>query len=205
MLRITGIVLACLFFISPAAARQSAAICVETGTVIRPSCMGQPVKAAVRIVKRTKLVRHARREHRIREVSNYGALTASIGSGIVRAASGAVAHVAAGATHAFQCVVNALESQGYPVRFMGGYARGGHIRGSLHYSGRALDINQVSRNITSPRMPGNEIEIARGCGLISGAQWAHGDSGHFQSGGYAGSGRRHYASRHHRHRYASAR
>jgi hypothetical protein len=97
-----------------------------------------------------------------------------------------VAYVAHHATEAFQCLINKLEAQGYPVHEMGGYARGGHIRHSLHYSGRALDVNQLSRGVTKPRMPDNEIALANACGLISGAQWVNNDSGHFQLGGYAG-------------------
>lgn len=126
------------------------------------------------------------------------------GSGIVRSASGATAHVAASATGAFQCLVSALDRQGYPIRFMGGWRAHGSVRGSLHPAGLALDVNQLSRNVTRPAMPGNEVALANGCGLISGHQWAHGDSGHFQLGGWAG-GRRHYASRRRHIRYASAR
>lgn len=107
-------------------------------------------------------------------------------SGVVRATSGAVAYVAHHATEAFQCLINKLEAQGYHIHEMGGYARGGHIRHSLHYSGRALDVNQLSRGVTKPHMPANEIELANSCGLISGAQWVNNDSGHFQLGGYAG-------------------
>lgn len=112
--------------------------------------------------------------------------------GLVRARSGATATVAASAQGHFQCVVDALESQGYPVRFMGGLSAG-HMRNSLHHAGLALDINQTSRNRTTPHMPSNEVALANACGLISGAQWANGDSGHFQLGGYGG-------GRHHRRR-----
>jgi hypothetical protein len=43
MLRITSIVLACLFFAFPASARQrhAATACVETGSPMFPTCMGQ--------------------------------------------------------------------------------------------------------------------------------------------------------------------
>lgn len=107
-------------------------------------------------------------------------------AGTVRSRSGATAHVASHATGAFQCLVDRLEAQGYPVKFMGGWRKRGSVRRSLHPSGLALDINQYSRNVTRPRMPANEIELANSCGLISGAQWRHGDSGHFQVGGWAG-------------------
>jgi len=111
--------------------------------------------------------------------------------GVVRAASGAVARVASHAAGAFQCLVTALERQGYPVRFMGGWRARGSVRGSLHPAGLALDVNQVARNITKPAMPANEISLANACGLVSGAQWANSDSGHFQLGGWTG--RRRYA------------
>ena len=174
--------------------------------------------------------RHARvrlaRHHRIliskpAPTTVFGTEPGMPGSGVVQATSGAVAYVAAHATEAFQCVVTELEAAGYRITEMGGFARGGHIRGSLHYRGLALDVNQQERNVTVPPMPKNEIQIANGCGLISGAQWAGDpDSGHFQLGGWAGlkgntklaslqmrhriHHRRHYARRHRDHRYAVA-
>ena len=145
-------------------------------------------------------VRHAhhRRHRHHRRVPD---LRAHHGSGIVRAKSGATARVAAHVAAAFQCVIDKLEGQGYPVRFMGGFARGGHIPGSLHYSGMALDVNQVARNVTRPAMPSNEITLANSCGLVSGAQWRWADSGHFQMGGWTG--RRMFARRHTRERVSS--
>ena len=106
--------------------------------------------------------------------------------GIVRSVHGASARVASRATGAFQCLVSALDRQGYPIRFMGGYRAHGSVRYSLHPMGLALDINQYGRNRTQPRMPANEVALANSCGLISGAQWASRDSGHFQLGGWSG-------------------
>ncbi|MDR6305241.1 hypothetical protein GGQ85_002961 [Nitrobacter vulgaris] len=125
--------------------------------------------------------------------------------GLIRSASGAKAHVANRATGAFQCLVSALDRQGYPIRFMGGWRAHGSVHGSLHPAGLALDINQYGRNVTRPRMPHNEIALANSCGLVAGAQWAHADSGHFQLGGWSGG--RHEARRQHRRRthYANAR
>lgn len=120
--------------------------------------------------------------------------------GIVRSASGAAAHVAPRAAGAFQCLVSALDRQGYPIHFMGGYRAHGSVRHSLHPMGLALDINQYGRNRTRPRMPSDEIALANSCGLISGAQWASGDSGHFQLGGWSGRERRRVARGHLRHR-----
>ncbi|WP_412772449.1 hypothetical protein [Nitrobacter sp.] len=127
-------------------------------------------------------------------------------AGIVRSSSGATAHVANHAAGAFQCLVSALDRQGYPIRFMGGWRAHGSVRASLHPAGLALDINQYARNVTRPRMPPNEIALANSCGLISGAQWANADSGHFQLGGWSGGGRHVARRRHHRHdHYANAR
>lgn len=106
--------------------------------------------------------------------------------GIVRSTSGAAAHVAPRAAGALQCLVSALDRQSYPIRFIGGYRAHGSVRHSLHPMGLALDINQYGRNRTHPRMPPNEIALANSCGLISGAQWASRDSGHFQLGGWGG-------------------
>lgn len=126
------------------------------------------------------------------------------GNGVVKASTGEIAYVARGAAVAFQCVVDKLEAAGYRIKEMGGFANRGHIRGSLHYRGLALDVNQVERNVTVPKMPADEIQIANGCGLISGAQWRNADSGHFQLGGYDGRPVR-VARHHRRHRMLIAR
>ena len=91
-------------------------------------------------------------------------------AGTVRTKSGARAYVADSATSKFQCLVDALENQGYRIKFMGGYRKHGSVRGSLHPRGLALDINQYRRNVTRPRMPRSEIELANSCGLVAGAQ-----------------------------------
>jgi hypothetical protein len=118
---------------------------------------------------------------------------------VIHSRSGASATVAAIAARALQCVISGLEAAGYPVKFIGGYRRHGSVRGSLHPAGMALDVNQVARNHTVPKMPSNEIAIANSCGAISGAQWANGDSGHFQVGGWVGNGRaRRHGHRRHR-------
>lgn len=123
------------------------------------------------------------------------ALALPVDAATIRSKSGVTAQVAAAALGPLQCVVDALEAAGYPVRFLGGWRARGSVRGSLHPMGMALDINQVARNRTVPRMPASEIAIARACGAVSGAQWAHGDSGHFQVGGWEGSARRRQRSR----------
>lgn len=219
---VMALALVCLASIATARPRHHAAVCVETGDVMHPRCgMGRPVPASsnpfagIRSIHVTlhRERRHRRHHHRawpsprpmpegLRQILRTGAGRAV---GLVRSASGATAYVAARASRAFQCLVNALDAQGYPIRFMGGWRAHGSVRASLHPAGLALDINQYRRNVTRPRMPGNEIALANRCGLISGAQWGWADSGHFQLGGWAGR-KRHYAThrRHHRKHYASA-
>lgn len=162
-------------------------------------------RVAARVKKQHRtLVAYAPANRQDKEITHKQSVEPDLnGNGIVKSASGAKAYVAARATKAFQCIVNSLEEAGYKITEMGGFANSGHIRHSLHYSGLALDINQLSRNVTKPRMPVNEIQLAHSCGLISGAQWAGSpDSGHFQFGGWAGYGKTQYAS-HYRHvRYA---
>jgi len=171
--------------------QQITAKCVETGTLMSPTCMGQPGKSQFASnndpFSGARSIKISMRRERPRRMERHVAAVIPM-SGIVRASSGAVTRVAAQATESFQCIVNKLEQVGYPVRFMGGLSSG-HMRHSLHRVGLALDVNQVSRNVTKPPMPGNEIELANSCGLISGAQWRHADSGHFQMGGYPGRSR----------------
>jgi hypothetical protein len=186
---------------STAEARQvkhaSAPMC-DNADVMRPCAYAPNFMKGVTSIKVTMKRVHVARPR----IKDKPVPVAHAAPGIVRAASGATAHVASRAAGAFQCVVDRLQGQGYPVRFMGGFARSGHIRHSLHYAGLALDINQIGRNVTRPSMPSNEISIAHSCGLVSGAQWAHADSGHFQFGGWAGH-LRHYASVRRHRRYAS--
>jgi hypothetical protein len=163
---------------SGAQARHRIAVptCVPTSDVMRPCAYQANPFAGVRSIK----ISLHRERRKVAEVHHYM-------DGVVRSVSGATARVAAGATGAFQCLVSALDSVGYPVRFMGGLSNG-HMRNSLHHVGLALDVNQYSRNVTRPAMPSNEIALANGCGLVSGAQWSGSpDSGHFQLNGWAGS------------------
>jgi hypothetical protein len=177
--------------------------CIETNSIMSPcqnwfSLFQQPKQeSSVRVLskKRHSTPRHS---HVASSAPDTNKRPIASGNGVVKASSGAVAYVAERATGAFQCVINSLEKEGYPVRFMGGFARSGHIRNSLHYSGLALDINQLGRNVTKPAMPRNEVEIANGCGLISGAVWHHPDSGHFEIQGVS---YRHHTKYRHRRRH----
>ena len=127
--------------------------------------------------RQARVVAERPRRHAKAVAARHQSVPVAVGNGIVHSVSGATAHVAAGATAAFQCLVTALDNAGYPIRFMGGWRAHGSVPGSLHPAGLALDVNQLSRNVTRPHMPSNEIELANACGLVSGAQWAHGDSG----------------------------
>ena len=112
------------------------------------------------------------------------------GAATIGLPGGPTAEVASVAAGPLQCVMAALRARGYPVRFVRGFGRGS-VRGSLHPLGMALDVNQLARNRTRPRMPLDEVSMAAGCGAISGAAWRHADSGHFQVGGWSGLRRRH--------------
>lgn len=116
------------------------------------------------------------------------ALPTVAGAATIGLPGGPTTEVASAGAGPLQCVLTALRAQGYPVRFIGGYRKRGSVRGSLHPAGMALDVNQIGRGRTTPRMPSNEISIATSCGAISGASWRNNDSGHFQVGGWAGRG-----------------
>lgn len=97
----------------------------------------------------------------------------------VRSKSGVVIKVAPPARAALQCVVDYVESHGVKIKYMRGYGSG-TVRGSLHPSGRAIDINQTARNITRPAVPRAVSNAAADhCGVISGARWGYADNGHW--------------------------
>lgn len=124
--------------------------------------------------------------------------------------------VAAGAAKAFSGFVNWLESTGYKITEIGGYAFrriAGSRSISNHARGTAIDINQQERNVVSHRFPANVTAKAAEFGLLHGAVWRRPDAGHFELIGarrfaVIGGGSTRYAKakkRHHRHtRYASA-
>lgn len=100
----------------------------------------------------------------------------------VRSHTGIRIHVAEGARKALQCVVDYVERHGVKIKAMRGYGAG-TVAGSLHPSGRALDINQTARDVTSPRVPRSVSNGAgEACGVISGARWRDADNGHFNLG-----------------------
>lgn len=112
-------------------------------------------------------------------------LSSPASAATVRSSSGATAEVSPTYAHSFQCLVSALDREGYRIDFMGGYRRHGSVPGSLHPSGGALDINQLSRGRVTRPLPRDATTLARSCGLLHGAVWRHQDQGHFQAGRYA--------------------
>jgi len=98
---------------------------------------------------------------------------------IVRSRSGVAVRVAPSAQRALQCVVDFVEAAGVRIKAMRGYGPG-TVHGSLHPSGRALDINQVARNRTRPFVsPRIANAAADACGVVSGARWSYADNGHW--------------------------
>lgn len=124
--------------------------------------------------------------------------------------------VASGAAKAFSGFVAWLESTGYRIKEIGGYARrtiAGTRSWSNHARGTAIDINQEERNVVSHRFPANVTAKAAEFGILHGAVWRRPDAGHFELIGsrrfaVIGGGSSRYAKakkRHHRHtRYAAA-
>jgi len=97
----------------------------------------------------------------------------------VKSSRGIAVRVSPGARAALQCVVDHVEAAGARIKAMRGYGNG-TVRGSLHPSGRALDINQVRRDVTSPHIPRSVANAAADkCGVISGARWGYADNGHW--------------------------
>ncbi len=73
------------------------------------------------------------------------------------------------------------------------HARGGHVRGSRHYSGNACDFAQTGWGKTVAVMY-HVGDLAKKYGLRDGCSFK--DCGHIDDGGHVG-GRVRYASRHH--------
>lgn len=85
-----------------------------------------------------------------------------------------------------------IDASGYKIEFMGGYGSRPNNY-SLHPSGRALDIDQVSRNrlTRGKHFPSAVNEWARQCGLMHGDRhnWPrYPDYGHFQIDGQSWAG-----------------
>ena len=118
----------------------------------------------------------------------------------VTSRSGVRVQVSNGAYPALQCVVDYVERAGVRITSMRGTGRG-TVRGSLHPSGNALDINQYARNRTRPSVPAHISNAAAdACGVISGARWGYADNGHWNLGN--GERQTRDASRRHKVRYA---
>lgn len=120
-----------------------------------------------------------RRAHRVHRTKRHDVG----GAAVVASRSGVRVRVAPSARAALQCVVDHVEAAGVRIKFMRGYGPG-TVKGSLHPGGRAIDINQLARNVTRPVVPVHVANAAGDvCGLISGARWGYQDTGHWNMPG----------------------
>lgn len=97
----------------------------------------------------------------------------------IRTNTGKVAWVAARAASAMQCVINFVERTG--VHLVSIRGRGpGTVPASVHPEGWAMDLNQLRRDVTHPRIPPRvSVAAAHHCGVVSGASWHDRDNGHW--------------------------
>ncbi len=104
----------------------------------------------------------------------------------LRTKSGQTYNVAAGAARSFSGFVAWLESTGYKITEIGGYAFRRIAKSntiSNHARGTAIDINQRYRNVVSRRFPVDVTAKAAEFGLSHGAVWRGRlgpDTGHFE-------------------------
>jgi len=94
-------------------------------------------------------------------------------------AAGIPITVAADFAPKISAFISAMVARGYHPRHIGCYARGGHVRGSLHYSGHACDFDQTGWGKT--RRPMYHVRaLANSLGLRDGGEfrdWGHIDDG----------------------------
>jgi hypothetical protein len=113
----------------------------------------------------------------------------------VQTAAGRIT-IAAGFQHKIVPFIAAVVARGFKGQ-VHCFARGGHVRGSLHYSGNACDFAQTGWGRTRAPMY-HVADLAREYGLRDGCTFR--DCGHIDSGAPLGGGT--YASaRSHRHHY----
>jgi hypothetical protein len=103
-------------------------------------------------------------------------------NGIIRIATAAGPIVIASTTAtAWKGFFRDLVLSGFTPTRVTCYARGGHMRLSLHYTGEACDIDQSARNRTASRMY-HVTDIARRWGLRDGCTFRDPDCGHIDTG-----------------------
>lgn len=100
---------------------------------------------------------------------------------LVKTNDGVGAEVHPAAKENFECLFKALEDNKYPMSFIYGYACR-PLATSNHPRGLAVDINQHSRDVTSPNIYRwrSATQLARNCNLTHGAVWRNPDAGHFE-------------------------
>lgn len=118
---------------------------------------------------------YKRRAHRAHRTKRYDVS----GAAVVASRSGIRVRVNPSARAALQCVVDHVEAAGVRIKFMRGYGPG-TVPGSQHPPGRAIDINQLARDVTRPSVPRHVSNTAADrCGVVSGARWSYRDNGHW--------------------------
>ena len=130
-----------------------------------------------------------------------------VGRGLVTVATAAGEAITVSASFAPKILgfIADLVDSGYVPKDIGCYARGGHMRGSRHYSGNACDFDQLARNKTAKAMYHVGLLAAKwgvrdGCSFRGSPDCGHIDDGH---DGYGGRVRYAHHWRH-RHYYAGA-
>src|SRR5262245_37146136 len=110
------------------------------------------------------------------------ALTATAQAGNLITIDTAGGRITIAVSHAekFRGFINDLVARGFrgPIKC---YARGGHMRGSLHYRGEACDFAQTERNRTH-RLLYSVGDLATKWELRDGCSWRSPDCGHIDTG-----------------------
>lgn len=135
------------------------------------------------------VARHRHIEHHHSVVDNIAhAATKTVRAGLVtvQTAAGIPITVAADFAPKIEGFIRDVVAAGYHPGQIHCYARGGHIRNSLHYSGKACDFDQRGWNLTARAMYSAAVaSIAQKWGLRDGCSFHRKDCGHIDAG-YSG-------------------
>ena len=132
------------------------------------------------------------KHHVARSVARSAAGVVRGGLVTVQTAAGKTITVAASLAGQFQSLIQEFVAHGYMPRRIGSFATHGHVPGSRHYAGAALDFDQCGFGCTVSFMRhARQMIVAHG--LRDGCDF--GDCGHVDDGASVGHHRRRYASR----------
>ena len=149
-------------------------------------------------IHRGKYKKHSR-SYKVRKISpTHQDAPMKNGLVTVSTAAGIPITVASHLAHKFQGFIADLVARGYKPRHIGSYANCCHVRGSRHYSGAAIDVDQYGWGKTAKPMY-HVADLAAKWGLRDGCSFRHSDCGHIDDG--VSLGRR--VARHRHSRYAS--